>query len=105
MKKEEYIFDANTLSHIAELAKLDISEEQAELMLPQMREIICFASEICSAEPSCAMQDGDALEDSNRLREDIPQKSFSREELMSTASKSADGYFVVPDVLGSGGEA
>ena len=102
MKKEKYIFDADTLSHIADLARLDISGEEAELMLPQMREIIGFAAEICGVESS-DMQDGRVAERTELLREDIPQKSFSRGALMSASSHTEGEYFLVPDALENGG--
>lgn len=99
MKKEEYIFDADTLSHIADLARLDISGKEAELMLSQMREIINFASEICEYDPNCDIQDGRSADSAELLREDIPEKNLSREALIG-ASKYTDGeYFLVPDVL------
>lgn len=103
MKKEEYIFDAEALAHIAELSRLDISDKNAELMLSQMREIIEFAAEISVAQTSENIKNHTPIH-ANRLREDIPQGSFSRAELMSASSKTSDGYFAVPDVLGSGGE-
>ena len=103
MKKEKYIFDADTLSHTAELAKLDISGEDAELMLSQMREIIEFAAQIFDTEPKLDAQDGRAPECAEQLREDIPEKAFSREVLMSASRYAHGDFFSVPDVLENGG--
>ena len=44
------------------------------------------------------------LNESNILREDIPRKFTTREELLSYAPEQSDGYFQVPKLLIRGGK-
>ena len=41
---------------------------------------------------------------SNVMREDVEQPSFTQEEALSNAPRQQDGSFLIPSILGEGGD-
>lgn len=41
---------------------------------------------------------------SNVVRDDVPTTSFTQEEALANAPKQQDGYFLIPAILGDGGD-
>jgi aspartyl-tRNA(Asn)/glutamyl-tRNA(Gln) amidotransferase subunit C len=79
---------------IANLAKLEVREEELDGLTKDMNEIIEFANTI--SEVGTQASDFDNINNlSNVLREDTVKPSFDREEILKNAESQEDGYFLV----------
>lgn len=80
------------LRRLAQLAKLEIKEEDMPALTEQMDRIVAFAGAVCRAD---AHRQEHALpaEDFSSLRDDIVMPSLPREEILQNAENTADGYF------------
>lgn len=82
------------LAHIADLAKLEISEERLKTLEKEMDSIVKMVENMPEAEDSC-MPAAPRM----KLREDVVMPSFSRQELLANAPSTADGLILAPKTL------
>lgn len=88
------------VKHVANLARLAISEEEAEKFTKQLDEIITFAEQLNELDTSNVEPTYHVLDMKNVLREDIPQKGLPLEEVLKNAPEHQDGQIKVPSILG-----
>ena len=83
---------------MAQLAKLELSEEEVELFSRQLADILNFVNQMNEV-------DTEGVEPfvldygQTPMREDIPQPSLPREEIEKNAPEFENGYFVVPRIF------
>ncbi len=87
------------LSHIADLAKLELCEQEKEKLLRDFEDMLFFAKKIADAEHSEETSETFSLYYIDNLREDIVSPSFSREELLACAPTRTDSYITVPNII------
>jgi len=85
--------------HIAELARLGLSEAEVERFRGQLSDILTHAErlqqvDLSGISPSARVQNLQSV-----LREDEATPSFSRSAIMANAPQTADNCFRVPPVL------
>ena len=85
-------FDINK---IAELAMLELEEEEKSSLGKDMADIVAFAEKIVGAGGS--MQEWNVYD--IPLREDAVGDSLSAEAALSSAPEEKDGFFFVPQVV------
>ena len=85
-------FDINK---IAELAMLELEEEEKASLGKDMADIVAFAEKIAEAEEK--VQEWQVQE--VPLREDMTAASLTAEEALSSAPEKKDGFFFVPQVV------
>lgn len=88
------------VKHVANLARLAITEEEAEKLTKQLDAIITFAEQLNELDTENVEPTYHVLDMKNVLREDIPLQGLSREEVLKNAPKHQDGQFKVPSILG-----
>lgn len=88
---------------IAKLAHLAITDEEAELYGPQMKQIVEYVEQLneldtTDVEPMLGglTDEGMATE---TFRDDLPGGSFTQDEAISRAPSATEGHFRVPKVL------
>ena len=84
------------INHVAKLAKLRISAEEAAIMEEKMQEILHMVEHLPPLEEANTLSD-DMVTTS--LRKDIVRESVSRELLLDNAPQVKNGCFVVPKVV------
>lgn len=89
----------NEVKHVANLARLEISEEEAERFQHQLGSIIEFAEALNEVDTSNVEPTSHVLDIKNVLREDVPQKGLPREEVLKNAPDHKDGQFKVPSII------
>jgi aspartyl-tRNA(Asn)/glutamyl-tRNA(Gln) amidotransferase subunit C len=87
------------VKHVANLARLAITEEEAEKLTQQLDAIISFAEELNELDTENVEPTSHVLELKNVLREDIPQKGLPREEVLKNAPEHQDGQIKVPAII------
>jgi aspartyl-tRNA(Asn)/glutamyl-tRNA(Gln) amidotransferase subunit C len=88
------------VKHVANLARLAITEEEAEKFTKQLDAIITFAEQLNELDTENVEPTSHVLDIKNVLREDVPQKGLSQEEVLKNAPEEKDGQFKVPSILG-----
>lgn len=87
------------VKHVANLARLAISEEEAEKFTKQLDSIIAFAEQLNELDTENVKPTYHVLDMKNVLREDIPQPGLPQEEVLKNAPEHKDGQFKVPSIL------
>ncbi|ETI67443.1 Asp-tRNA(Asn)/Glu-tRNA(Gln) amidotransferase subunit GatC [Neobacillus vireti] len=88
------------VKHVANLARLAITEEEAEKFTKQLDSIITFAEQLNELDTENVEPTYHVLDMKNVLREDIPQKGLPQEEVLKNAPEHQDGQIKVPNIMG-----
>ncbi|HXV71187.1 MAG TPA: Asp-tRNA(Asn)/Glu-tRNA(Gln) amidotransferase subunit GatC [Acidimicrobiia bacterium] len=87
------------IAHVARLARLDLSDEELEVYKTQLGDILDHAARVQSLEGEPQVDSAHPLGFVNAFRDDETRPSLDRDEVLSQAPASQDGYFVVPPAL------
>lgn len=87
------------VKHVANLARLAITEEEVEVMTNQLDAIITFAELLNEVDTENVKPTSHVLDMKNVMREDIPKKGLDNEEVVKNAPDHIDGYIRVPSIL------
>ncbi|MCP8617859.1 Asp-tRNA(Asn)/Glu-tRNA(Gln) amidotransferase subunit GatC [Salirhabdus salicampi] len=87
------------VKHVAKLARLAITEEEAEMFTDQLSSIIDFAEELNELNTDDVKPTTHVLDLKNVMRKDEARKWISQEEALKNAPDQKDGQFRVPSIL------
>lgn len=87
------------VKHVAHLARLGISEEEAVEFQKQLDKMITFAEQLNELETDNVEPTSHVLEMKNVLREDIPQKGLPREDVLKNVPEHQNGQVKVPSII------
>lgn len=87
------------VEHIAQLARLHLTEEEKERYREQLSNILDHISKLQELDTSNVQPMSSVVVEQSRLREDKPGPGMPREDLLSNAPDVADDQFRVPPVL------
>ncbi len=85
--------------HVAELAKLHLTEDEIEQYTEQLSDILDYAAMLQEVDTSHVAPTPFVLPLVNVMREDVPHPSLSNEEALANAPDSSDGFFRVRAVF------
>ncbi|MEH7545556.1 Asp-tRNA(Asn)/Glu-tRNA(Gln) amidotransferase subunit GatC [Neobacillus vireti] len=88
------------VKHVANLARLAVTEEEVEKFTKQLDKIITFAEQLNELDTENVKPTYHVLDMKNVLREDVSQKGLPREEVLKNAPEHQDGQIKVPSILG-----
>jgi aspartyl-tRNA(Asn)/glutamyl-tRNA(Gln) amidotransferase subunit C len=87
------------VEHIAELAKLYLTEEEKEKMQRQLSAILDYFAMLQEIDTSLIPPTATVLPLRNVMREDTPAPSFDRDKILANAPQKVEGYVKVKVVL------
>jgi aspartyl-tRNA(Asn)/glutamyl-tRNA(Gln) amidotransferase subunit C len=87
------------VKHVAHLARLEFSEEEAEKMTSQLDKMIRYAEMLNELDTTNVEPTSHVLKMRNVMREDIPAPGMPRAEILKNAPDHKDGLFKVPSIL------
>lgn len=93
------MLDADLISYLANLSKIQIEDEEREKLVSDMSAIVDLMdamNEITIEDDINLNGEGVNLEN---LREDEIVESYDRENILANASHKKDGFFVVPKIM------
>jgi aspartyl-tRNA(Asn)/glutamyl-tRNA(Gln) amidotransferase subunit C len=93
--------DRETVEHIAELAKLKLTEDEINLYAEQLSAILDYAESLQEIDTSAIPPTASVLPLRNVLRPDVAQPSLPRDEALANTADQADGQFRVDAILDS----
>ena len=85
--------------HIAELAKLELTEEEQVRFLEQLSAVLDYAAQLRAVDTSAISPTATVLPLRTVLRDDVVKPSLTREDLLANAPEQEAGCFRVPAVL------
>jgi len=87
------------VEHIAELAKVGLTEEEKTLFQEQLSAILEYAEMLQQVDTAAIPPTATVLPLRNVMRPDEVRPSLPREDVLANAPQSEDGYFRVKAIL------
>ncbi len=87
------------IAHVARLARLDLSQDELDGYRAQLGDILEHAAQVQSLDGNPSTESEHPLGLVNVFRPDERRPSLDRDEVLSQAPESRDGFFVVPPAL------
>lgn len=87
------------VKYVANLARLKVSDEEADKLAAQMGDIISFAAQLSELDTEGIEPTNHAIKVENVLRSDEVRPSYERDALLQNAPDKKAGCFAVPKVV------
>ncbi|SFS30541.1 Asp-tRNA(Asn)/Glu-tRNA(Gln) amidotransferase subunit GatC [Marininema halotolerans] len=87
------------VEHVAKLARMYLTDEEAELYTSQLNDILGFAEKLNELDTTDVEPTSHVLPMANVLRQDENKPSLDREKALRNAPEHKDGMFKVPAVF------
>lgn len=87
------------VKHVAHLARLAITDQEAEKFQKQLDAIVTFAEQLNELDTTDVKPTTHVLTMKNVMREDVPEKGLPVEEVLKNAPDHKDNQIRVPAVL------
>ena len=85
--------------HIAELARLKLTDEETDLFVEQLSAILDYAQQLNDLDTDAIPPTAQVLSLRNVMREDEPQPCLTPEDALANAPARQDDYFQVRAIL------
>lgn len=85
--------------HVANLARLEINDQEAEKFTKQLDDIINLAELLNEVDTSTIKPTSHVLNIQNVMREDVAEAGLPREEVLKNAPDHKDGQIRVPSII------
>ncbi len=89
----------DTVKHVAHLARLAITEQEAEKFSKQLDAILTFAEQLNELDTENVQPTSHVLNMKNVMREDVAEKGLPVEEVLKNAPDHKDGQIRVPAII------
>ncbi|KAF0823342.1 Asp-tRNA(Asn)/Glu-tRNA(Gln) amidotransferase subunit GatC [Cytobacillus firmus] len=87
------------VKHVAHLARLAMTEEEAKAYTEQLDKMISFAELLNELDTEHVEPTSHVLDMKNVLREDKAKEGLPQEEVLKNAPEHQDGYIKVPSII------
>lgn len=87
------------VKHVAHLARLAITEEEAEKFAEQLGKITDFAEQLNELDTTNVEPTSHVLPLANVLREDVAKEGLSRDKVMLNVKEQEAGQIKVPSIM------
>jgi aspartyl-tRNA(Asn)/glutamyl-tRNA(Gln) amidotransferase subunit C len=88
------------VAHVAQLARLELSDDEIELFTTQLGAVLEYAAAIRRLDTEGVPPTAHPLPVHNVLRDDDPRPCLDRDEVLGQAPLAEGGRFRVPKMLG-----
>lgn len=88
--------DRETIKHVAEVARLKLTEQEIDEFLPQLESVLSAFSKLDEVDVAGVEPSYQPVEIRNALREDEPTECLSQKEALKNSPATEDGYFKGP---------
>jgi aspartyl-tRNA(Asn)/glutamyl-tRNA(Gln) amidotransferase subunit C len=87
------------VTHVANLARLHMSQEEVEEMTRQLDDILTYVAKLNELDTEGVVPTTHTISIVNAFREDEVKPSLEREETLANAPRQNGEFFVVPRVI------
>lgn len=91
--------DTATVLRIANLARIAMSEEEAERLKPELNNILGWVEQLGEVDTSGVEPMAMVIANTTRLREDVVTDGNIRDDVLANAPLAEHGFFAVPKVI------
>ena len=91
--------DVQTVRRIASLARIAISDAEAEAMAPEFNNILGWIEQLGEVDTSDIAPMTAVIANRLRLREDVVTDGGIRDQVLANAPQAEHGFFAVPKVI------
>jgi aspartyl-tRNA(Asn)/glutamyl-tRNA(Gln) amidotransferase subunit C len=85
--------------HIAKLARIAMSEEELERLVPELNNILGWVEQLGEVDTDGVEPLATVVDQKLRLREDVVNDGNIRDEVLANAPEAQHGFFAVPKVI------
>src|SRR3954452_5609736 len=90
---------SDQVRHIAKLARIAMSEEELERLVPELNNILGWVEQLGEVDTDGVEPLTAVIEQKLRLRDDVVNDGNIREEVLANAPEAQHGFFAVPKVI------
>ncbi len=90
------MIDRDTVLHVARLARLALTEDEIGRMVGELGAVLEHIETIAALDLEGVAPTSHVVEVSNALRDDVPEPSLPREQILAAAPSVAGDGFAVP---------
>jgi aspartyl-tRNA(Asn)/glutamyl-tRNA(Gln) amidotransferase subunit C len=87
-------------AYVARLARIDLSDEELDMFAGQLATVLEHAAQVAALDTAGVEPTAHPLPLRNVMRDDEPEPSLDRDEVLSQAPSAEAGRFKVPRILG-----
>ena len=87
------------MEHVAEVARLKLTEEEIKKFLPQLSEALEFFMQLEEVDTTGIKPSFQPVELKNAMREDIEKECLTQDGALSQTEHKKDGYFKGPRAI------
>ena len=91
--------DIQTVLRIASLARIAMSEDEAERLKPELNNILDWFGQLGEVDTSSVEPLSIVIENHTRMREDIVTDGNKRDDILANAPVAEHVFFAVPKVI------
>lgn len=91
--------DTATVKKIASLARIAVTEAEAEAMVPELNNILGWIEQLAEVDTSAVQPMTAVIPNHLRLREDVVTDGNCRDDVLANAPQAEHGFFAVPKVI------
>lgn len=91
--------DTATVRHIAKLARIAVTDGEAEALVPELNNILGWIEQLQEVDVSGVEPMTAVIPNQLRLREDIVTDGGRRDDVLANAPVAEHGFFAVPKVI------
>ncbi|MHA1370051.1 MAG: Asp-tRNA(Asn)/Glu-tRNA(Gln) amidotransferase subunit GatC [Promethearchaeota archaeon] len=93
------LINEDTVQHLAELSRIQLTEEEIKEFTKQLSKILEFFSQISELDTENIKPTYHVLDVKNVFREDVFKKSLPQDVALSNAPEKEDGFFKAPKII------
>jgi len=91
--------DTATVKKVASLARIAISEDDAERLVPELNNILGWIEQLGEVDTSAVEPMTAVIANTLRLRDDVVTDGNVRDAVLANAPQGEHGFFTVPKVV------
>ena len=90
---------ADQVRHIANLARIAMSDDEIERLVPELNNILGWIEQLGEVDTDGVEPLATVIEQKLRLRDDAVTDGDCRDEILANAPQAEHGFFAVPKVI------
>ncbi len=91
--------DHATVRKIASLARIAVTDDQVEAMVPELNNILGWIEQLGEVDTSAVQPMTAVIPNALRLRDDVVTDGDVRDAVLKNAPQAEQGFFTVPKVI------
>ena len=91
--------DSATVHKIAKLARIAVSDAEADALAPELNKILGLVAQLAEVDTSAVAPLAAVIPNHLRLRDDIVTDGDIRDQILKNAPQAEHGFFAVPKVI------